>query len=108
MIARYYIESARDKARALKWELAKTESPTLSRERLAEKAAWIADYLSELLAVIDSDVFLRTIVSADNTAEVCFKKLPSAEEIQVLQEVLAISLRTFSRQERPNNAGVEV
>lgn len=109
MIARRYIESARDKARALKWELAKADAPMLSRERLAEKAAWIADYLSELLTVIDDDVFMRSIVSQENSAEVRFTARPSAKEISTLREILAISENTFDRRDNAEvtmNAGV--
>lgn len=115
MIARSYIESARDKARALKWELVKTDAPTLNRAQLADKAAWIADYLSELLSVIDDDVFLRTIVSRENSAEVRFIKRPSSQEIGTLREVLAISENAFDRpvpeeiiDATLRNAGVEV
>ena len=94
MKARKYLERLRSELRELKWMADKSQNADIKL-----KAAWCADYTSELLDRIDDDLLLRTWIAKDCDAEVRYSRKPaSPREIATLIEMLKLTEGAFDRE----------
>ncbi len=89
MKERKYLESVRASIREIKWGLSLT-TPNVAD--LQNKAAWCADYISELLDGVDSDLLLRIWVAPGCHAEVRYERKPETiREIDLLIQMLELT-----------------
>lgn len=95
MLERKYLESVRASIREIKWALS-MKSPNISE--LEGKTAWCADYISELMDTLDSDLLLRIWVAPGCHAEVRYERKPETErEIDLLIRMLELTKGAIQR-----------